>query len=393
MNPIVTLHTSLRERNPEETLADCRTASDSVGISVVDLTDTDPIGLPVFAGLLPDEQGVPRRISAGKGVSKLEARVGAYMEALELLRMRPENNIIPTERRPPSDFLDGRVRPHALLDFCPLWGSEIDLSELMRGVAALDMRSGKKYWIPAELAYLPGLDTEKCFGCNSNGLASGNSRMEATLHGLLEVLERDIHSFQTIQPNYQEVKPASLPTSIQPLAARIQSVGNDLHLLHGNNEHELPYFLVAILDASGQLHLGFGCHFRKDIALRRALTEAVQVKVVRQFEYNLVRPKPMSKGPTGAEMLAFLLQHAPLATFDELTEPDWPVGSLSNYVDLLLRRLEDNGFSFVFQLVYTPPDAALQVVKMVIPKMEFFRPDTRKIGPRLGALADRMTAS
>src|SRR5439155_13303612 len=58
-----------------------------------------------------------------------------------------------------------------------------------------DLMGGEPTWVPFELVHanatLPAPPGSGCFVRGSNGLASGNTFAEATLHGLCELVERD----------------------------------------------------------------------------------------------------------------------------------------------------------------------------------------------------------
>ena len=58
--------------------------------------------------------------------------------------------------------------------------------------------SSQSVWLPFELVHtnytLSGPETAGCFVASTNGLASGNHKTEATIHGICEVIERDAHT-------------------------------------------------------------------------------------------------------------------------------------------------------------------------------------------------------
>ncbi|HSE22879.1 MAG TPA: hypothetical protein VLB68_14525, partial [Pyrinomonadaceae bacterium] len=66
------------------TLSRARAVSRQLGISrVTDITRLDCIGVPVFASIRPEAHPGSLCVNAGKGITVAEARVGAYMEAVE----------------------------------------------------------------------------------------------------------------------------------------------------------------------------------------------------------------------------------------------------------------------------------------------------------------------
>src|SRR6185295_4846109 len=78
------------------------------------------------------------------------------------------------------------IRPETLPDY----RSDIFFSEdhVIDWASAEDLLSGQEVWLPASAACLC---FPKLYNSTTNGLASGNHLIEATLHALYEVIERD----------------------------------------------------------------------------------------------------------------------------------------------------------------------------------------------------------
>ena len=84
MSLVFRLSSSLREAPLEATLARARVVAAQLGITrVTEITRLDVVGVPVFASIRPDALPGSLCVNAGKGMSVDEARVGAYMEAIE----------------------------------------------------------------------------------------------------------------------------------------------------------------------------------------------------------------------------------------------------------------------------------------------------------------------
>src|SRR5215470_16020015 len=190
------MSSSLRAEPLRVTLAHAKALAHQLGISrVTDITRLDWVGVPVFASIRPDAQPGSLCVNAGKGIRVNEARVGAYMEAIEYAFAEFNRAALEVSVVPAQDVYKGPHGPQSILDFCPTMNAEIDLNEPIACVKAKDIRSGQTFLVPAELVFLPfphQLNGRRYFGSNSNGLASGNSLLEATVHGVAEVIERDI---------------------------------------------------------------------------------------------------------------------------------------------------------------------------------------------------------
>src|SRR5439155_14353391 len=74
----------------------------------------------------------------------------------------------------------------------PRPGGRLDLGERWRWHEGCDLGAGEPILVPEQAVTLDTTFTSPpVFDISSNGLASGNVLVEAILHGLLEVIERD----------------------------------------------------------------------------------------------------------------------------------------------------------------------------------------------------------
>src|SRR5262249_49775761 len=124
-----------------------------------------------------------------------------------------------------------------------------------------------------------------------NGLASGNTRREAIVHGLCEVIERDQVSFWSVEPDSLNasgrrrviVQSISDPVC-RPLVEKCLSAGLEIFIWHASINIDIPVFTCTIIDRRNatpfpQQASGYGCHPIATIALARAITEAAQSRV------------------------------------------------------------------------------------------------------------------
>src|SRR5262249_22164822 len=146
--------------------------------------------------------------------------------------------------------------------------------------------SDNRFLVPAELAffpYHPAFGEERCFSSNSNGLCSGNTVLEATVHGLAEIIERDILSFKMVDDRSVLVNQQTLPEEIRRIAARLDSLGLELHIRYVENAFALPLFIATVAEPWSRdpiyVNGGFGCNPSSRIALTRAVCEAMQSRL------------------------------------------------------------------------------------------------------------------
>src|SRR5205085_10325227 len=92
-----------------------------------------------------------------------------------------------------------------------------------------ELESGRECAIAAELIFYPAPDVgQSLFGSSTNGLASGNSLLEATIQALLELIERDIWSFEFVRRASKLVEAASLPKDVREIVERAERNGLQL---------------------------------------------------------------------------------------------------------------------------------------------------------------------
>jgi len=391
---------SFRAERLEVTLARARSLVKDLGISrVTDITRLDCVGVPVFASIRPNAQPGSLCVNAGKGISVEEARVGAYMEAIEYAFAEYNRASLKVSTVPAGHIYEGRTRPESILDFCPTMNAEIDLEGPIASVEATDICSGEMFLVPAELVFLPfpaKLQGKRYFGSNSNGLASGNSILEATVHGLAELIERDICSFQAINDHSKLVSNRSLPSAIRSIQSNLTSVGMNLYVRHQANIFEVPYFMAVVAEKESRdpiyISVGYGCHPLKDIAVTRAVCEALQSRL--SFIHGgrddlLNRHKRFARFSTKTRMsyaedlLIKVSRNGSTLQFSELPDRSRSVSDLNSAQAVLIDTLARNGLKRVLRVVYTPSDSPLHVVRILVPGLECFTETTARVGFRL----------
>ncbi len=126
----------------------------TAGISEVrDITDLDILGVPVYVSVRP--QAREESFTFGKGLRRVDAEVGAYMEALEFFYAEPGIGSVSTRWGSARDVVGQERADDAILDFVPLLQREIDLDGPMLLASARNLSSGDECAIPAELIFYP----------------------------------------------------------------------------------------------------------------------------------------------------------------------------------------------------------------------------------------------
>lgn len=393
------LSSSLRACPPDETLAVAKRFASRFGISrVTDITRLDRIGLPVYASVRPEAMRGSLCVNAGKGVLPIEAEVGAYMEAIEFALAEPGASDIEIVRASPRDLLGGQ-RADAVLDLCPVRDAEIDLDEPIACVRAEELVSGEIWLVPAECVFLPYRPhpLERCyFGSNSNGLCSGNSVLEASVHGLCEVIERDVRSFQSLRDDSALVREDTYPDHVAAIAEGVRRAGLTLHVRSMANVFGLPYFMAIVSDPACPDPIfvsgGYGCHLARDIAVTRAVCEAIQSRLsfihggrddLVDRHQRFAGQAPEVRATYARRLVEFVGRREPVIRYDEVACLESAALTLDAAFAALVNCLQPAVQPRVCRVAYTSPDDPLQIVRIIVPGLEFFNETTARIGPRL----------
>ncbi len=396
--PALRQSSSLRCRDPRETYALAAPLMPAFGISrVTDITRMDRLGLPVFISVRPRSLTV--HVHAGKGVHAAEARIGALMEALELAVAEPAG----------TQWTPGSM---SAIDLIESWSGRLQLEDL---ALSLDARPAPEHLVatvaceqlghaatialPADLVFLPFEQAAgtTMFGCTSTGLASGNTLEEATLHALLEVLERDAVTMNTAQDASCRIEPGELPAPFAAMASAWSALGVALAVRHIPNEFGLPCFQACLHEpASDTVNLagGFGLHLDRDVAVARAICEAAQSRLghihggradVTHFYERCATENRAARRAADAAAVAARFDASRRIAFADVPQTACGERTVPALLDAVLARLSERGFGTVLRHRFAADLRGLHVVKVVVPRCEDFEPRRRRMGPRLRA--------
>jgi ribosomal protein S12 methylthiotransferase accessory factor len=204
--------------------------------------------------------------------------------------------------------------------------------------------------------------------------------LEAILHGLYEVVERDaISLWHVASPAAQDnraVDPASVSGAVsRQLLARFVQAGVTVRIWDITTDVSLPAFLclAASADAteSAEPQLGAGCHADRDIALARALSEAAQARLTvisgaRDDIGDLgYRPGERARRQDAAQhwMRAPARRHFEAA-------PTCAGPTLRHDLDIALDRLSTAGLHQVLWVDLSQDYIGIPVARVIIPGME-----------------------
>lgn len=165
---------------PEETLARIKPFLCRFGVTRLGrLTGLDNIGIPVWNAVSPNARSIV--INQGKGITDIDAKVSAAMEALE--RAVACEPCIATRCASRDAMLAAGEQAIPLHALTAHGFADLDDSEEVRWASGHDLLKDETAWVPPDAASLDRTRDDCRYWQSSDGLASGNTQMEATLHG------------------------------------------------------------------------------------------------------------------------------------------------------------------------------------------------------------------
>ncbi len=390
---------SLRKASLSDTLAHARKLAVQFGITrVTNTTWLDKIGIPVFASIRPDAVEGSLCVSAGKGMRAEEAQVGAYMEAIEFAVAEYRNRNIDVFISTPRRVAAQSGFAHDFVDFCPILGAPIDPDGLLVCVHAQDIATGKLFAVPAELIFSPFSENQgqRIFGTSTNGLSSGNSVDEASVHGIAEIVERDVQAFNFMKDTSRLMLRDCPVDTLDPLFCRIEAAGLSAVVRYTPSVIGLPYVQGFIMepfdDAPIAISCGSGLHLCRDIASVRGLAEAAQSRLsyihggrddlIERFKYFSANDRQAELDAV-ARLRSHINDPSEAIAYSQIEDANAQIDNIDSALECLLKRLRSQGFSQVLRVVLSKNDSPLAVVKIVIPGMESFQPALKRAGPRL----------
>jgi YcaO-like protein with predicted kinase domain len=254
---------------------------------LANVTGLDHVGVPVFVAVRPLARSTVT--SMGKGPDVVSARVSALMESIETWHAEHLDVPVRTGSAATLGRLGVPVVAPSTLPLAP--GARPDRIDPDTWVEGYDLLRDRPAWVPRDAVSMdfvgvrPDADAGLLRG--SNGLASGNHLVEAAVHGLCEVVERDATARWRAGPDLRRV---DLTTVTDPLCRdlfdRLAGAGLRLAVWDVTSRVDVPaYGCVLLQDPSDTLwynagvHDGFGCHLSPAVAVARAVTEAVQTRM------------------------------------------------------------------------------------------------------------------
>ncbi|UGV40649.1 YcaO-related McrA-glycine thioamidation protein [Methanococcoides orientis] len=391
----------------ETTLGNTKPHLEEIGVTrIASITDLDRIGIPVFSAIRPSAAEGAISIYSGKGASETQARISAMMESFErCLAERVGVNADIVEDVLAEEFIESvenaakeceLLDPHSLLLAEPL-----PPESLVEWTQAWDLLREKEVYVPSNAVYhpydSPGMSA-RLFRSNTNGLASGNVIEEAILHGLLEVIERDALSIAEFNRNPgREIVLTEEDGINYELMKKFESNGVQLKLWLLSHDTGITSVVAATDDLDlkdpALLVMGAGSHLKPEIAIRRAITEAAQSRVVQIHGAREDTDRESFVRQIGYERMKrmnnFWYEGADSVTTGQLTDisRSTPAENIDVVLDEL-RKITDS----VIVVDLSRKKVGVPVVRVIIPGFEQYTLDRERVGHRVRQGRKRSTS-
>src|SRR5436189_1925278 len=272
-----------RSISPAETLERVRPHFPRFGITrLANITGLDWIGIPVTLAIRPNAATLSQ--GSGKGFTVEAALTSAAMEAIELFHA--EEPELPTVQLA-YEHLPGRRIP---IENLPLTKHHL-FNEWwpFRWTMGWDLINQEEVAVPWWLVHM-GQHARRerdlnTFQVSSNGLASGNNLLEAINAGLFEVIERDAIACSRVAWQLAKQAPPIVDQAtiqhplVLELLDHLQRACVGLVLFDCTLDTDIPVYMSYIYDLRVRgmgVFRGYGAHLDPEIAMIRAITEAVQ---------------------------------------------------------------------------------------------------------------------
>ncbi|SCX32562.1 putative methanogenesis marker protein 1 [Agrobacterium sp. DSM 25558] len=352
------------------------------------LTDLDRVGIPVWNAISPNSRSIV--INQGKGIEDIDAKVSAAMEALErAVAGAPTIGVRQASfRELESEGFAADPLPSLILG----GQSEIRPEEILAWTLGYDIISQHDVWVPRDALLLDDTGANQ-FWQSSDGLASGNTLLEATFHGLLERIERDADVLSQFDSE-EEVKRRCIAVDsladpvLTELAKRVHDAGFRLQMFDMTSDVGIPCFkayMAPMMPSEGALRYievtyGAGAHPNPVRAAIRAVTESAQSRLTYISGARddidpdtFTRPLPDHL----RDMLSIQPRsYVPLPCLAGET-------TLDGMLKAVIGKLEDRGIKSVITVHLNPGEDEFSVVKVLVPELENVDGRRkRRFGPR-----------
>lgn len=349
---------------------------------LADVTGLDYLGIPVIMACRPNSRALS--VAQGKGLDVDAARASGFMECAETFHAENIDLPIPFASRR-ALRRDRRVIDLGIVPQTHGFNAT-DRTELP-WIEAEDLLRGEPIWIPYDLIHTDCRESRahdsSDFPVCSNGLASGNHRLEAILSGLYEVIERDANALWALRPRASRAATRLDLESVddpacRALIDRLADAKMMLSVWDMTSDVGVAAFFVRLREGPGNARIplgafcGAGCHLSRGIALSRAITEAAQSRLTYISGSRDDLKRHNYDEPVQQRLADFANKlwenRVPARRFADV--PDTLRRDFEADLAFLLNRLKSVGIEHVCVVDLTRAELGIPVVRLMVPGLE-----------------------
>lgn len=364
--------------SPESTYEKITPYLSKIGVTrCADVTGLDRIGIPIYCAIRPC--GRILQVSNGKGLRHVDAKVSALMEALEMFHAENPTNELKKDSLKSIQQTRECVSKSEILPFDEV-NKFFSADFIVDWVRAKNLLSNEKVWLPASSVYLC---SPMLYPFSSNGLASGNHLIEATLHGLYEVIERDAISRLVVNGRInltqEYCKFIDLKTvddePVEKLYNTLLKAGIKLVLIWVKSSIPINTFWAVLLDknsfaSSSMVNMGYGTHLSASIAATRAITEAAQSRLtfIHGSREDLATKNSYQSETVPSKIYAYFNRIESDKSWQTLS--DMSGDNLEQDYNQVIEKLSLAGCENIFRVNLTRPPFNIPVAKVFVPGLK-----------------------
>jgi len=348
---------------------------------IANLTGLDRVGIPVVSVMRPNSRSLS--VSQGKGIDLAAAKVSGAMEAIE--SFHAENIEHPLRLASHRDMIAWGYRLVDVERLARIKDGRFHADLPLLWIEGRDIVTGEAKWLPYETVHasytLPLPAGSGCFVASTNGLASGNSTLEAISHAIAEIIERDANTLWNRASDAARARTlidlGSINSDLcRTVIGRLHQAELAVAAWDITSNTGVPAFYALIVDRRSELAhsgAGAGAHPAREVALLRALTEAVQVRVnyIAGARDDLDPAEYTAEG-IGAKLVfangLMSLRDGAGKDYRQITTREFD--SFRQDIDWMIERLKSVGIEEVIVIDLTKPAFNMPVVRVVIPGLE-----------------------
>ena len=236
---------------------------------------------------------------------------------------------------------------------------------------------------------------------SNSGTASGSTYVEAVLHSLNELIERDAHSLLLLKTfcrnrpcNLKIIDKVTLPERLQSLLLDCEAeIGSSFTLINMSTEFNIPAIACFSHNVEGTVRplLGFGCSPSAEYAIERALLETVQTwhSYLRNKESFLAKWNSIHKNGEKLPRIKYASQQNYQAMIDKgfyeiinystlsaLSEFNFNINesnlNISDVLEKIVEKFSNMGMHIYVKTLFSDKKTGIICVKSIVRELETF---------------------